>query len=222
MAHWTRRQFSAAAISMLTAGCYQNPVIENAGTAIKFVVAGADDPPLKRKNVAALPYATITAKIGRAPRTLLVLAYVDGADLHWHSGDKAALVTRHGRVVKTVGLPENLRQTINLTVDPLAGPIHELKQAAAFRRQLEYDGDERPVLPIRSVFESLGAQQITILELDFETVLVRERNTAQLTDWQYENLYWVDAYDGFVWKSRQHLTRDLPPIEIEVLKPATL
>ena len=106
---WSRRQFSAAAISILTAGCYQNPVIENAGSAIKFVVAGADDPPLIRKNIAALPYATITAKIGRAPRTLLVLAYVDGFDLHWHSGDKAAIVTRHGRVVKTVGLPENLR-----------------------------------------------------------------------------------------------------------------
>ena len=76
-------------------------------------------------------------------------------------------------------------------------------------------------MPIVSVFEPLGPITLTILEIEFDTVLVRERNTAKTMRWSYDNYYWVDAYDGFVWKSVQHIVRKFSPIEIEVLKPAT-
>ena len=67
--------------------------------------------------------------------------------------------------------------------------------------------------------EIVERQKIVILDLDFDTILIREKSSARAVNWKFENLYWVDIYDGFVWKSRQHFVRGLPPMEIEVLKP---
>ncbi len=216
----SRRYFIAASAAYLTAGCSESPVFESTVQAFKYVLAGAEDPPLTRSAVAKLPYASITAKIGKGPRTLLLLAYLEGINRHWHSGDRVALVTRHGRLVRTVGLTENLRRTRGLSADPLSGGAHEIAAPVRFSRAVDVQSRERFVLPIDSTFERVRAETITILEIDFSTVLIRERNVARLLDWEFENLYWVDSVDGFVWKSRQHLSRALPPIEIEVLKPA--
>lgn len=215
----TRRHILATGAALLAAGCFDNPVLENATAAFKFAAFGADAPPLRRAEVAKLPYASMTAKVGKGPVTLLILAYAERDDRHWFAGGGQAVVTRHGRVVKTVGLPRNLRQTIAHGMDPLAGPTHQVPSGTRFRREIDYQAEQRFVLPIESTFERIGPRKITILEIEFETVLVRERNRAPLIDWAFENLYWVDAFDGYVWKSRQHISPDFAAIETEVLKP---
>ncbi|MCG8691605.1 MAG: YjbF family lipoprotein [Minwuiales bacterium] len=194
-------------------------MLENAKDTFNFLAFGAEDPPLKRSEIAKLPYASMTAKIGRGAKILLVLAYAERDDRHWFAGGGEALITRHGRLVKTVGLPENFRQTLNRESDPLAGPTHDVKDGTHFVRDVDFDGEDRFILPIESTFERVGPQLINILDVELETVLVRERNVAQTMNWSFENLYWVDAFDGYVWKSSQHVSRNFPPIEIEILKP---
>jgi hypothetical protein len=73
---------------------------------------------------------------------------------------------------------------------------------------------------VDSVFEKLGPRKVRIVELDFDTILVRERNVARTLKWRFENLYWVDPGDGFVWKSRQVIARGFAPVQFEILKPA--
>ena len=51
------------------------------------------------------------------------------------------------------------------------------------------------------------------------TILVREKNSARTLNWRFDNLYWVDPADGFVWKSRQVIARSFPPVHFEILKP---
>jgi len=57
------------------------------------------------------------------------------------------------------------------------------------------------------------------VKLDFDTILVRERNSARTLNWRFKNYYWVDPSDGFVWKSCQVIVRSFSPVHFEILKP---
>ena len=206
--------------AFLLSGCGNLPVFTGAAEGLKFAVAGLPDPPIQRAAITKLPYATMAAKIGKGPRALLVLGRYDGPDLHWISGDRAVIVTRGGRVVKTAGLPENLKDTRAFGDDPVASGLHRIETPVSFVRYVDIDRGRRYGLPIHSSFELVGKERITIVEVEFETVLVREINEARTINWDFENLYWADAFDGFVWKSRQHIARSYPAVDIEVLKPA--
>ena len=84
---------------------------------------------------------------------------------------------------------------------------------------LDFDNDRTYGLIVESTFERMGVEKRTIVELEFDLAMVRERVRARTIDWDHENTYWVDGTDGFVWKSRQHIARSFPPVDIEVLKP---
>lgn len=215
-----RRRVLACGTAFLLAGCADVPVLVNAVDALRIAVIGAPDPPLERATIAKLPYASMSAKIGKGARGMLVLGRYDGDDLHWVAGGSGIIVTRHGRVVKTAGLPVNLKDTRSFREDPVATRLHRLEKPVEYVRYVDIEPGHRYDLPIRSRFETVGPQRITIVEIEFETVLVREVNEADTMNWNFENLYWVDIFDGFVWKSRQHIARDIPSLDLEVLKPA--
>jgi len=217
----TRRNLAVAGVAFLVTACTEQSALVSAGRHLKAVWFGQPDPPLRRDTISKLPYASITAKLGKGPRSLLILAFAERDERHWYSADRAAVITRHGRLVKTVGLPQNLRDTYGQAPDPVNGRLHKLTGPVSYERFIVLDTGERLVVPVRSTFEVVGPARINILDIDFDTILVRESNTAQTLNWRFENLYWVDVGDGFVWKSVQHIVPDLPPVEIEVLKPAS-
>ncbi|MDA1088678.1 MAG: YjbF family lipoprotein [Verrucomicrobia bacterium] len=66
-----------------------------------------------------------------------------------------------------------------------------------------------------------GTRQIEIADRRYNTIQIRELASVELLDWEFENLFWVDTETGFVWKSVQYITPELPPIEMEILKPAS-
>ena len=57
-------------------------------------------------------------------------------------------------------------------------------------------------------------------ERRYKTRVIRESVVVEDLDWSFENTFWVDIRSGFAWKSVQHISPELPPIEIEILKPA--
>ena len=215
-----RRTLLTTALGLLASGCLESPTLSNAAQVLRSSFFGHPDLDIKRSAIAKLPYATMTARIGKGPPSLLVLARIERQDLHWVSGDRAILVTRGGRLVKTFGLPENLKETKGLGQDPVNGQLHLLERQIAFRRLIDIDAGRQYGMPIDSDFDVLGEQRIRILELDFDTILVRERNSSRTLNWNFDNHYWVDPGDGFVWRSSQTITRNLPPLEFEILKPA--
>lgn len=216
----SRRILLTGGLGALAAGCVESPVIKNAAQVVRNAVVGSPDLPLQRTTIAKLPYASMTARVGTGPQALLILGRIDGSEQHWLSTDRAAVVTLGGRVVRTFGFPENLRETRLEGEDPVDGHLHGLTGPSPFTRYLDLDPERRYGVPIDSTFETVGAETIRIVELDFEVVLVRERNAARTIDWEFENLYWVDAGDGFVWRSRQHIARGFPALQYDILKPA--
>ncbi len=216
----SRRTLLVGGIASLVAGCVESPAIFNALKTLKYSVAGFPDVPIRREAVSKIPYASISAKIGIGPRSILILWRREHDDLHWISADRAIIVTRHGRVVRTYGLPENLKDTQSLSKDPLNRTLHLSNGNVSFSRAVDIDIDKRYSIPIESVFEKIGPRQVTIAEIEIKTVLFAERNTARTINWSFTNYFWVDQFDGYVWKSRQHIARSFEPINIEILKPA--
>jgi len=178
------------------------------------------DVEITRAIIDQIPYASISAKVGKGPRSLLILGRYAGGDLHWLSADNASVVTRGGRVVKTSGFPENIKATQYLNADPVARQLHLPSALRHFSRSVDIDADNFYGLVLDSEFEKRGETEITIAELKLRTILVEEVNKARTINWNFTNYYWIDVYDGFVWKSVQYIARSFPPIEIEVLKPA--
>ena len=194
-------------------------VLTNVYNAARLVTVGMKDTPLKRAQISKIPYASMGAKIGKGPRSLMILAHIKVDGLHWVSADRAILVTRGGRVVKTAGLPENLRDTRFSGKDPVDKTLHGITTPITLQRTLDFDGDRYYGLVVESTFEKVAEEKLIIVELEFDLILVRERVRAKTINWDHENYYWVDMSDGFVWKSRQHIARSFAPIEIEILKP---
>jgi len=216
----TRRTILFGGVLSMATGCVESPIIVNAFNALKYSIVGLPDIPIVREEIAKLPYATISAKIGIGPRSILVLWRRDQDDLHWISADHAVIVTRFGRVVKTYGLPENLKNTIVVGVDPVNKTLHTASALESVQRYIDMDTENRYSVPVKSEFKPLGPREITIAEIKIKTFLFVEHNSAKTINWSFSNYYWVDAFDGYVWKSRQHIARNFDPIEIEILKPA--
>ncbi len=217
------RNAAFAFVLVALTACGQSPLGANIVRAIQYSVAGQPDAPITRELVSNLPYASVAAKIGKGPRSLLILWRKDSiGDLLWISADAAALVTREGRVVKTAGLPENLRNTRFANDDPVAMGLHTLQDQMISRRTIDLDLGNNYGVDLVCEFQVEGQRDVEITEIVFQTILVRERCSARTLNWSFTNLYWVDPADGFVWRSRQHIARSFPPVVIETLKPASM
>ena len=162
----SRRRFLIGTASLALAGCagspitVVSPVLGNVVRALRFARFGAPDVPINRAAISNLPYASITGKIGTGPRSLLILDRIRGEDRHWLSTDRVAIVTRRGRVIRTAGLPENLRETRFVEVDPVAAEPHRLNAPLKATRMIDLDKGSHYGMPIESVLVSLGERTI--------------------------------------------------------------
>lgn len=210
-----RRELLWALGGLTASGCSVTPTLQLAAQAL----AAGSAYPVTRSQIEASPYAKISARLGDAPRAVMVLSRYDGDDHHWVSANRALLVTRHGRLVQTVGLERDLRHTRHPADDPLPAGLHRLGgRAGPFRKYLDvapYDFE----VPVDFEYRPEGNDEIEILERRHATLRVREQIRVEAWNWRTTNFYWVDAATGMVWKSRQRYCPDVAALEIEVLKP---
>ena len=206
--------------ALFLAACDALPEATQAWKTAELAFQGRPDAPITRSQIEASPYASVRAKMGSSGRVVMVLGRYDAPDLHWISADRVAIATRNGRIVKTAGLSENLKNTDFLGPDPVADGLHQLVGTTTVRRLIDIDAGNHFGVPVTSQLTPQGRETIEVLERTYETIVVRETNVAKILDWEFENYYWVDPDTGFVWKSLQHATPNTPPVELEVLKPA--
>lgn len=166
-----------------------------------------------REQAAAIPYASLGIRIGGSDQAMFVLASKSGDDLLWLGGTSLGVVTRHGRVVRTVGFASNLSG-----VHPAQDVKPDLTQPSV---DYLYDfGDQsRYGVPVKCTRQALGPERIVIIGVPRDTTHVAEDCTASGMDWSFRNEFWIDQA-GYVWKTRQVVTPKLDPLAFEVLRPA--
>lgn len=196
--------------------------LQHASQALDSALLGYRGVPLSRKRIDAVPYASMAARIGSGPRSLIILDSFDGDRLIWVSADHVALVTRGGRIVESAGLPQNLVGTQFLRADPVMDILSVGNSGSAAERLVSLVPPDQYDLPIISHFTPAGDEAIEIVGLRFNTIKFQEHCVCRDIGWRFTNHYWADNRTGFIWKSQQHIHPQLPVVAFDVLKPAAM
>lgn len=210
---------------MLSA-CGSDSTLAVAGKAIQNAAFPKHSPEISRDSISKLPYAMITARVGRGEPAILVLGHSDSGTQQWMATNSVSVTTRSGRVIQSVGFPYEVRRIGVTGDDPLAAAPHRLTGTAVYRKSIELGGDKNESLILTCALSNIGPETITIVELALETVRLEEICSSTQGDkatgksgGKLKSTYWVDIYDGFVWQSRQQWHKDQPALVLSVLKP---
>lgn len=202
-------------------GCGSNSNWPVAGTVLKNAIFGEPGTSISRESVSKIPYAMITARVGSQPAATLVLASSSGPTRHWMATNEVSIVTHSGRIVQTVGFPQDIQHTNLFAADPLSNAPHLLEDEISYQRKIFYRNTARGfdvAVSLDCSMKAVEHREIEIVEIVFKTILMEENCRSGSGDAQV-NLFWVDPYDGFVWQSRQKIVAGYPSVGISVLKP---
>lgn len=174
---------------------------------------------ITRAQAAAIPYASLGYTLDGGNQGLLVLATDSGGDLLWTSAAHVVIVTREGRIIRTIGLGKDLS---NLTSQDQSGlpPVAAAVRTPFSSTRLE----DFPDLGLYGVRVSCratlaGRQSVKILGQVIATLRVEEACTSRNPSWSFTDSFWVDKDSGFVWRSRQHVHPKAMPVETEIFRP---
>jgi hypothetical protein len=152
----------------------------------------------------------ISVKRGARPSVIMALAYIENGHHKWVSNDKAMFVIDRGRLIRTIGLNENLLYSSSSDIDPLKSlphsSLHALQQQT-WTRTIDQTGDEYGY-PIESTFNNAIQDTVKALNRNIEATLYVE-NLSYIAPTNYirinkswKNYYWY-AKSGEMIKSIQ-------------------
>jgi len=165
----------------------------------------------------SIPYASLGYRIDNSPQAMLVLATDANGDLLWTARSRVVLVTRDGRVLRSVGLPQDRATT---TFQQGATPPGAAR-SGAFRssRIIDLPDIGAYSVTLNCTTASRGRQMVNILGTALATVRVEETCQSENPRWSFTDVYWVAPDSGFVWRSQQHLHPKGGVLDIEILRP---
>lgn len=164
------------------------------------------------------PYDYLYVKQGDQAQVAMALMFVEQEQFKWVSADRVVLVTEHGRIVRTVGLANDLLHLTNSSNDPLKKQL-ELSPVFYWIRLADWKNNEYGY-PLKSTFQ-LGqpqpmlffGQQLDVVQLIENVHYMAEPNFVRFDD-KWQNVFWLDAESGVVLKSRQLLAPGAEPYEL--------
>ncbi|MBF0563162.1 MAG: YjbF family lipoprotein [Alphaproteobacteria bacterium] len=213
----SRRTILSCGLASLASGC-GDVAFPRTVKKLYGAVAPLNEQSFDRSYVDQIPYACMRATLGRSPVSLLILGGVNGSDLTWFSADKAAIVTRSGRIIRSAGFPHNLKNTIFYAQDPIATPWPADKETATLTRVVDLEIAGLYGIVVTSEITNAGAEQVTPLDIAIPVVHLVETCRCRGVDWEFENHFWKDMKTGFVWRSVQTFVPNVPPLEMDVLR----
>nr|AXL04950.1 YjbF family lipoprotein [Aeromonas hydrophila] len=183
---------------------------------IKYAVLGADDVTVSAEHVNKLPYASAYLKIGDNPRIFVVLAYVNGDELSWLTADRVMIITRHGRVIKTVGMENDLVMSESASADPVSMAA---TSSANWSTLSEWEQRYLSGYRLEGTMVRAGQDELDLVTRRVSATRFEETVSMFPGGKSWTNVFWRDPVNGQVVKTQQHLGPDLPVIELTILKP---
>jgi hypothetical protein len=172
-----------------------------------------------REQAAAIPYASLGYNLEGGNQDILVLATDSGGDLLWTSAARVVIVTRDGRIVRTVGLGQDLSNVTSRDEKGLPPPAAAVRTPFSSTRLEDFADQNLYGLRLSCQTRLVGRQNVKILGQVIAALRVDESCSSRKPDWAFTNNFWVDKDSGFVWRSRQHLHPQGTPVEIEIFRP---
>ncbi len=203
---------------MIFVGCANTQIISPTyqtayESILNYFIQGEDE--FSRNQIDSIPYASSLISFDNGKRSLVILEYIREDKLSWVSQDKKVFFTKEGRVISSIGLPNNL-----YSIDMPKISFSELKDNK-ITEYIAYYSFRNPVLnnlPVRVTSLNKGMKKIVILNKEMELVLIQEEIYSERINWNVTNKFWIDPIDSFVWKSEQFLSPKLPLLKMEITK----
>jgi hypothetical protein len=173
---------------------------------------------VNRDQAAAIPYASLGYSLDDGNQAILVLATDTSGELLWTGASHVVIVTRNGRVVRTVGLGHDLASLT--TRDAAIPPPSAAVQGAFSSTRLEDFPDWGTYgAQVSCRAHLVGQQTINILGQPVTTDRVDEACQSRKPNWSFVDTFWLDPVNGLVWRSRQHIHPKGGEIETELFRP---
>lgn len=182
----------------------------------KSALFGYEDFPITRELIDNIPYASIRLKIGKGPAGLLILENKERKKNTWLSADQVTIVEREGRIIRTLGLTNNLTSIRPQSVNYVE--FVKNKDNPVYKSFISLDNPEVFELELKVKVLNKGLEEIEIVDKKYSLIHFIEEKENRYLRWKSKDHYWVDPEDGFVWKSIQNIAPNIPPILIEVTK----
>lgn len=173
---------------------------------------------ITRDQAAAIPYASMGYRIDGGRERIIVLATDVGGEQLWTAADHIVLVTRDGRLWRSVGLAHDLGGT-TLSTGSLPSPAQALEAPFESTRQKDFPDAGLYGVTIRCRAVSHGEERISILGHAMTTIRVDEKCEARTSGWAYTDSFWIDPESGVSWKTIQHVHPAGETIETEIFRP---
>ena len=185
--------------------------------AIKNTLIGYPDLNITREIVENIPYASGLLRIGKGTQGLVILESKENNKYFWVSKDEVFIVTKDGRIERSLGLLNNLTKISSIDqsfkdVLTKPNPVTHYYSYYSFEEPLLFD------LKVTISIENKGIDEIEILGERKKLILIEESISSELIGWKEKNKFWVDPIDYFVWKSEQNITPKLPTFIFQVTK----
>ena len=185
---------------------------------IKNAVTCYESDFISRELIDNIPYASITLKIGKGPKGLLILESIENDKFYWISADSIYLVIKDGRIIKTEGLDNDLKEVIYPRTNFREILTNKSEQINVY---YSYTNPELNNLELEVNYRVLASEQIEILNKYMALTLVHEEVSNRKLGWKFINKYWLDE-NYFVWKSHQYISPLVPAFNIEVTKKPSI
>ncbi len=158
-------------------------------------------------------------RVNDGQQIFVVLGFNENGQQKWITRDRAMLVTQHGRLVKTLGMADNLNDVSNLANDPLRDALH-LSDGASWARAMSWTENGQP--RAGSATSRFTRLKDEVLQLAGEPVACRvwQEEVSADDGHAWRNTFWIDTTSGQVRQARQMLGADTIPVEFTILKPA--
>jgi hypothetical protein len=215
------KKLAPCVIALLLAGCSSERGTSTYSQFFQLVrqsIDGQNSDALRAQAV-AIPYASLSFRLGSDSPRILVLATDTSGDRIWTSASKITLLTRDGRIARTVGLKQDLSAQTTDSTQALPSPFQAVSNPFASVRREDFRdiGVYGAILNCRAAV--VGRRTIKIIGQAIQTVRVDESCESPTLDWSFVDNFWLDPQSGLAWRTIQHVHPHSKAIETNILRP---
>ena len=189
------RALVLAAVATTLAGCAPSSSLKRTYNAYQQINLAKQEYPVAREVIDGQPFAVLGAQVEDGLKGLLVLREQKAGVELWRADNNVLIATRNGRVLRTIGFPQDQRDAVVMSgADPLGKPM-DSSHSYSFSRRLDLAPD-RYGLTAEHELQFVASETVSIhhkpRKLDHWRELVRVRELG--STWKQD--LWVDAATG--------------------------
>lgn len=174
---------------------------------------------ITKDQAAAIPYASMGFRVNGGSQQLVVLATDANGEQLWTSKARIVIVTRGGRIARTVGLPHDKTGMAPGLGQQLTEVAAALNGNVTYTRLEDFPDIPAYGVALTCTLSKRGAQTIVILGRGIRTIRIDETCHSVDGKRSFTDSFWLNADATMVWRSLQHLDPKGTVIETEILRP---